>query len=287
MNDTLIDFTIGADPEFACVNPRGGEIVSAGDHVSEDEDVEFGCDGNGVTFELRPAPSKNPLQIIHNIHDIFVRQTIERPEFLKYKWVAGSWVEGYPLGGHVHFGLKKTIITPDSAVNYLDHYVGVVSLLLEIKGHGIKRRSDGYGGMGDRREQPWGFEYRPMSSWLSSPYVSAAILCLSKTVMYEAVNNKHFPWRKFAMNDDFVNMNQSRILSYFPEIWSDITKMYLYQTYKPYIDLIYFLIKNKLTWMPQSGMQESWGVVNMQACITNKIGMDVIWHRYNTEQVTQ
>jgi len=89
------------------------------------------------------------------------------------------------------------------------------------------------------------------------------------------------------MNDDFVNMNQSRILSYFPEIWSDITKMYLYQTYKPYIDLIYFLIKNKLTWMPQSGMQESWGVVNMQACITNKIGMDVIWHRYNTEQVTQ
>jgi hypothetical protein len=79
-------------------------------------------------------------------------------------------------------------------------------------------------------------------------------------------------------------MDQARVLSKFPEIWADITKMHLYQTYKPYLDLIFFLVKNKLTWLPATGMKESWGVVNMTQCISNKIGMDVIWHRYNSEQ---
>jgi len=284
MNDKIIDFTIGADPEFACLNRKGG-VVSAGDYVSEDDDVEFGADGNGITFELRPGPSKDPLKIVNNIHDIFVRQTIDKPEFLKFKWVAGSWHSGYPMGGHVHFGLKASVVNFADAINHLDHYVGVVSLLLEIKSHGAKRRGDGYGGMGDMRVQPWGFEYRPMSSWLSSPYVAAAMLCLSKTVMYELLNNSKFEWHKFAVRDDFYKMNQERVLSKFPEIWNDITKMHLYQTYKPYIDLIYFLVKNRLTWIPATGMKESWGVVNMQSCISNKIGLDVLWHRYNSDPV--
>lgn len=283
MNEKLIDFTIGADPEFCCVD-RNGKVVTATDWVSEDDDVEFGSDGNGVTFEIRPGPSKEPLQVVNNIHDIFTRQVIDKPEFLRFKWLAGTWQRGYPLGGHVHFGLKNSVIRHQDAVGFLDHYVGVTSLLLELKNDGVRRRSDGYGCMGDMREQPWGFEYRPMSSWLSSPYVAAAMLCLSKTVMYEVVNNSKFEWHKFAVNDDFYKMDQARVLSKFPDIWADITKMHLYQLYKPYIDLIYFLVKNKLTWLSASNMKESWGVVDMKPCIANKVNIDVIWHRYNTEQ---
>ena len=283
MNENLIDFTIGADPEFGALD-RSGNIVCASDYVDGGNDVEFGCDGNDMTFELRPAPSKNPLQIVNNIHDIFVRKTIETPEILKLKWIAGTWHAGYPFGGHVHFGLSNRQVNHSEAINHLDHYVGVVSLLLEVKADGIKRREDSYGGMGDMRTQSWGFEYRPMSSWLSSPYVAAAILCLSKTVMYEKLNNPNFKWHQFAVPADFRNMNQERILSKFPEIWADITKMYLYQQYKPYIDLIYFLVKNRLTWLTASGMKESWGVVNMTPCISNKVSMDILWHRYNSEQ---
>ena len=286
MNDKTIDFTIGADPEFAITN-RNGRVLHAGDYV-EDEDndngAEFGVDGNGVNFEVRPGPSKEPMEVVANLHDIFVRTSIDKPELLRFNWLACSFRSGYPFGGHVHFGLSSHQINHENAVNFLDHYVGVVSLLLEVKKEGLARREDGYGGMGDLREQPWGFEYRPMSSWLSTPYVAAAILCLSKTVMYEVMNNSKFEWHKFAVPDDFHKMDQKRVLSIFPQIWADITKMHLYQTYKPYIDLIYFLVSNKLTWLPSTSMKESWGIVNMTPCIANKVGVDMLWHRYNTEQ---
>ena len=285
MNDKVIDFTIGADPEFFCLG-KNNKIIQAYEWVNDADDGEFGADGCGTTFEIRPAPSKEPLKVVNNIHEIFVRKTIESPDILKFKWYAGSYKSGYPLGGHVHFGLTDNIINHTNAVNFLDNYVGVTSLLLEVKEDGLKRRAGrNYGYIGDYRQQEWGFEYRAMSSWLTSPYVAAAILCLSKTVMYEAVNNPDFKWHEFACADDFFRMNQKRILSKFSEIWADITKMELYQTYKPYIDLIYFLISKKLSWISASGMKESWGVVDMQPVISSKIGLDVIWARYNNEQI--
>ena len=285
MNRRVIDFTMGADPEFACLNQKG-QMITATDFVSQEEGVEFGSDGNGITFEIRPAPSKDPIQVVNNIRDIFVRQTINEPEFLKFKWISGTWHRGYPFGGHVHFGIPARLIAHTDAVNFLDHYVGLVSILMEIRQHGLKRRADDYGCMGAFRKQKWGFEYRTMSSWISSPYIATAMLCLSKTVMYEVLNNSRFKWHKFAVKDDFYKMNQKKVIEKFPTIWSDITKMYLYQLYKPYIDLIYFLIENKLTWLPTTGMKECWGIVDMKPCISNKIGMDLIWHRYNVEQVT-
>ena len=284
MNSKVIDFTIGADPEFACLRNNGRSIVTSADFVSPEEGIEFGSDGNHTTFEIRPAPSKDPVQVVNNIRDIFVRQVIRQTEFLEFKWVSGTWHSGYPFGGHVHFGIPKRCIGHEDAINFLDHYVGVVSLLMERKSHGLNRRAKGYGHMGDYRLQRWGFEYRPMSSWVSSPYTSAAMLCLSKTIMYEVLNNSKFNWHKFAVADDFINMNQERVLQQFPAIWSDITKMHLYQAYKPYIDLIYFIVKHKLTWLPSRPMKQCWGVVDMQPCVSNKIGIDAIWHRYNNEQ---
>ncbi len=278
-----LDFTVGADPEFVCLDTRG-EIVYACDLVSEEADTELGADGNHKTFEVRPAPSQNPIQLVSNIHDIFVRQSLEQPEFLKLNWKAGSYAGGLPIGGHVHFGLKRDQIDCGCACTFMDNYVGVISLLLEDYEGGTRRRYDGYGiptGDAKLRVQPWGFEYRVMSSWLTSPYVSAAILCLSKVVMYEAVNNPNFKWHKFACRSYFEEMKQSKVLEKFPKIWADIVKMKLYQEYKPYIDWIYFLVTNRLTWFPKNSMRESWGVVNMQPCITNKIGMDIIWSRYN------
>ena len=283
MSKKLIDFTVGADPEFVCLNDRG-QTIYACDLVSEETGTELGADGNHKTFEVRPAPSENPIKLVANIHDIFVRQSFEQPEFLKLNWKAGSYAGGFPLGGHVHFGLDNKRIDHMCAATFLDNYVGVVSLLLEDVEGGLCRRDDGYGiptGDAKIRTQPWGFEYRVMSSWLSSPYVSAALLCLSKVVMYEAVNNPNFKWHKFAQKNFFEEMKHDRVLEKFPKIWADIVTMKLYQEYKPYIDLIYFLVSNRLTWFPATSMKESWGVVNMQPCLANKIGMDVIWSRYN------
>jgi hypothetical protein len=62
--------------------------------------------------------------------------------------------------------------------------------------------------------------------------------------------------------------------------------MHLYQTYKPYIDLIYYLVRNRLTWLNANDMKDCWGVIDMSKCISEKVGVDVIWNRYNLEQST-
>lgn len=281
MNSKLIDFTIGADPEFSC--EYRNRLVSASDYVGGDSHLDFGRDGNAVTFELRPAPSKNPLQIVHNIRGIFMRQVMREPKFLKFKWVSGSFHLNYPLGGHVHFGLTNQQVDHYDAINILDHYVGVCSLLLEKRSDAIRRRQDSYGHMGDMRVQDWGFEYRPMSSWISTPYVAAAMLCLSKAVMYERLNNSKFVWHRMAVSNDFVRCDQKRLLTLFPTIWNDITKMHLYQKYKPHIDLIYHLVSNKQSWLHKNDLKECWGIINMKPYITEKVTVDVLWNRFNNE----
>lgn len=272
------DFTIGADPEFCCVDGR--TLVESGAYTNTQD--PFGCDGNGVTFEVRPGPSNDPLEVVGNIHDIFARKVHSSKEFLKFNWKAGSFYADCPLGGHIHFGIPNRKVPVETSASILDNYVGLITLLIEHKTQGIRRRDEGYGRMGDVRHQDWGFEYRSCSSWLTSPYISAAILCLAKTVMYEVTNNSEFHPRQTVVAEDFRQMRIDHLRELFPPVWSDITKMELYQTYKPYIDLIYFLVNKKLTWFPKVNMKEAWGLVDMSNAY-DKIQMSVIWERFKQE----
>ena len=43
------DFTIGADPEFCCVDGR--TLIESGAYTNNHD--QFGCDGNGITFERK------------------------------------------------------------------------------------------------------------------------------------------------------------------------------------------------------------------------------------------
>lgn len=274
------DFTIGADPEFCCI--AGRTLVESAAYTNNYD--EFGCDGNGITFEVRPEPSIDPIVIVTNIHDIFARKIHANKEFAEFQWRAGSYYADCSLGGHIHFGIPSRQIATRTCANVLDNYVGAISLLIEHKGQGLRRRTESnYGRPGDTRRQDWGFEYRTMSSWITSPYVASAILCLAKTVMFELLNNPNFQPRAQVTEQDFVTMDVNRILTLFPDIWNDITSMKMYQAYKPYIDLIYFLVKKKLTWFPSTSMKEAWGLVDLSAAYNDKIKMDVIWARFNQE----
>ncbi|MEK6882062.1 MAG: hypothetical protein AABY22_20770, partial [Nanoarchaeota archaeon] len=105
--------------------------------------------------------------------------------------------------------------------------------------------------------------YRTPGSWITSPYIAAAILCLGKTVMFESLNNTKFKWQSFVKPTDFTLMNTETVKKKFPEIWKDITKMQLYQKYKPYIDLLYFLVNSNLTWFPSVTMKNAWGIADL------------------------
>jgi hypothetical protein len=271
------DFTIGADPEFCCVDGR--TLIESGAYTNNHD--QFGCDGNGITFEVRPEPSNCPLEVVGNIHDIFARKCHADKQFLRFNWKAGSYYADCPLGGHVHFGISARKLPLQDAAIILDNYVGAITVLIEHKNQGLRRR-EAYGRMGDVRTQEWGFEYRTCSSWITSPYIAAGVLCLSKAVMYEVINNPHFEPKSVVSAEDFYRMDVDRILGSFPKIWKDITSMKLYQVYKPYIDLLYMLVTKKLTWFPNTGMKEAWGLINVENTL-DKIQMNVIWERFKQE----
>lgn len=273
------DFTLGADPEFVCVDGR--TLVESGAYTNNYD--QFGCDGNGIIFEARPEPATNPLEVVSNIHDIFARKVHADKQFAKFHWKAGSFYADMSLGGHIHFGIPNKKIDTRTCAQILDNYLAVLTALIEHKNQALRRRQGNYGHPTDTRVQDWGFEYRTCASWLTSPYVAAAVLCLAKTVMYELANNPRFEPRLVVRNDDIMNMDTETLLSYFPDLWKDITSMELYQQYKPYIDLIYFLIKKKLTWFPSTSLKEAWGLVDLTIAKEDKLKMDVIWERFNQE----
>ena len=280
MSEKITEFKIGCDAEFVCLD-KYKKIIRATDYVETHGDL--GADGNEMIFEVRPEPSNDPIDIVKNIHDIFSCE-ISRKNILHFEWCSGSYYDHYPLGGHIHFGIKN--IDYQKIVYVLDNYLGSLSLLIENRDEGINRRREGYGFMGDWREKEHGFEYRVVSSWLVSPYMAYAILCLSKTIVYEFLNNKEYKWNNYFtyLNKSvFSQMRLYPIKQKFLSIWRDITKMILYQKYKLHIDLIYFLVKNELTWFPKTTMKEAWGIMDLSRIDRiNKIDLDIIWLKYNS-----
>lgn len=276
------DFTLGADPEFLCVLPNQDECDC---NFEAESNGEFGIDGSGACFEVRPAPSTNPLQVVHNIHQVFLGQILRGPHLLTYDWHAGSCRNSQPLGGHIHFGFKgMDESTAFSRGHVLDDYVGAISILIEDHAEGKARRKDGgwstYGGKNDVRMNDWGFEYRTPSSWVTSPYVAASILCLAKTVMHEISEHK-FKYLSRTKSISFKDMDTTKLREAFPAIWSDIKSMELYPKHKIYLDFLYFLVTNKLSWFPKSGMKEAWGLVDLNCPMT--FSLDLIWKKYQLQ----
>jgi hypothetical protein len=276
----IFDFTMGADPEL--VVKDGATVL--GDKILTEYD-EFGIDGNHYWFEIRPDPSKSPLEVANNIRSIMVRQCLKRPAFLNYDWFAGSFASNpngdYGLGGHIHFGVKGDRISPDTAALVLSQYVGAATLLIEDRDQGLKRRhfkGGKYGFINDQREKPYGFEYRSPSSWLTDPKVTIAVLCLAKTVLFELLNNDKFNPSKRIKESHFINMEVDSVREVWPDIWDEITRMSLYAQYKPYIDVLYFMIKRHRMWFPAVSLREAWGVVN--STNVSKIPIASIWYKF-------
>ena len=271
------DFTIGADPEFCVVK---NDTLKNGESFKECNC--FGHDGGGIALEIRPDFSKDPLRVVSNIHRNLLQVVMKDPKFLsEYEWHAGSYVKGSPIGGHIHVGgIPTTTLKVVTACNWLDQFVGSTTVLLEKHEDGVFRRNAGYGGKSDYRTNEHGFEYRTPSSWVTSPYIAAAVLCLAKATIHEAIKQKGSGCPDLVTAEQIRRMNTGPIRGNFPKIWEGITKMELYKEYQPQIDLIATLINNKRTWFPKTSMKESWGMVNfdeMQKPENENHKLESIW----------
>lgn len=280
------EFTCGTDSEFVMINPENNKLVPIVDYVNRKDD--FGADEHllGCTVEVRSKPFPNPSQVIASVQTIMQKAVRKQPLLSQFRWYAASYYKGIPLGSHIHFGISKKIISAqDAGKQFLDHYVGAISLLLEDRKQGLARRKyhkrgRRYGFAGDVREKNYGgFEYRPISCFFSSPHVACAMITLGKVVMYEAINNKSFKPSNYVTNNDFMSMNTEKLYKLFPKIWCEITKMALYPQYKEILSIIPYLVDNRLSWnSPSKDMRETWGIVNNATFANrNKLKLSNIW----------
>lgn len=279
----IIDFSMGADPEIVI---KDGKTV-LGEKILNPQEDEFGIDGNHYWFEIRPDPSRCPLEVANNIRSVMVRQCLKKPKFYEYDWFAGSFAEnpngGYGIGGHIHFGIKENRIAFQQAAIILSQYVGAATILLENREQGLKRRqfkNGQYGHWEDFRPKPYGFEYRCPSSWMTDPKVAVAVLALAKTVMFEALNNDRFKVVTRVQNKHIVGMDTDAVREMWPDIWNDITKMALYPAYKQYLDILYYMVKKNCSWYPAVSLKEAWGIVDMSNANKGKLQMATIWQKF-------
>ena len=246
------DFTIGADPEFLCFQ-RGSTTIQDSSSSPFNGESELGEDGSGVPFEIRPKPSSDPLQVVSNIRAIVASRAL-----------AGSYHNGAPIGGHIHLGFSGGRGRhPDYSTisRILDNYVGVINVLVEKRQEGSRRRATGYGMASEYRTKRYGIEYRTPGSWVTSPYVAAGFLCLTKAVVHEVLEGTML--LQDASTSSYINSNRVSVLRdyYTTTTRPSITTLSLYPTYKPYLDFLDFLITNRLTWYPKVSMKQAWGIV--------------------------
>ena len=109
-------FTLGADPEFAI--RRDGARHQAAEVFSQSHGY-LGCDAGPTTGEMRPGYGKSPDELVARMYACFQSKKNSIEKSLTFH--AGHFVDGQPLGGHLHCGWRPR--QHETATYYLDDYL--------------------------------------------------------------------------------------------------------------------------------------------------------------------
>lgn len=180
-------FSIGADPEYAFISPRG-DMAYATEHFGLNAGACFGADANCRLAELRAAPSRSALRVTASLLKAMRLLVYAVPSTCDYQWVAYPYIKRDGVGGHVHFGRRR--VTRAVEVRALDN---LADLLREVgvfdaRGWTDRYRQTPYGRYGDVREQPFGYEYRTCPTCLGSPWQTFLVLTAAKLTTHSCVN---------------------------------------------------------------------------------------------------
>lgn len=266
------EVTLGADPEFMLFNAKNGKMIAASEFFPKDGIV--GCDNIRIRnrqqhpiAEIRPKPDDCPLKLIENMKEALNSASRLAP-YKNVKWVAGSQpVNGYSIGGHIHFSKIKI---SGALLRALDNYLGIPIFLIEEPSTAVKRRKK-YGFIGDYRvKEHGGFEYRTPGSWLVSQKLSTAILCLAKIV------SSRYPYLPKNFLDDleaqeaFYGGNQAYFIKHFYLIWENIKNLDQYNKYAEELKIIPEMIINKSNWDEKSDFRKYWKIGTPNKIYTKK-----------------
>ncbi len=263
---------MGADPEFMLYNTKSGKMTPASQFFPREGVV--GCDAlrspnrqSRPIAELRPSPAYSPLKLFSNLEEALYMAHKMAP-YKNIKWLAGSRpFQGYSIGGHIHF---SNVELNNHILRALDSYLGLPIFLLENQATAVKRRTK-YGFLADFRTKSYGgFEYRTPASWLVSPEIAVAILCLGKIVTSNYLHLTRNCFLGFDAQRAFYEGDQEYLKSKFRDIWSDIQKLEMYHTFQFELQVIPDMINNNLQWDEKEDIRKSWSV-NKSTVKKNKI----------------
>jgi hypothetical protein len=255
-----LEIKLGADPEFMIANSRTKKMIPASDFFPRQGSV--GCDNIRIPrrqqrpiAELRPQPDISPI-ILHANIKATLEQANKMAPYKNIKLLAGSQpFPGYSIGGHIHF---SNICLNSHILRVLDNYLGLPVFLLEDQQTAVKRRNK-YGRLNDYRiKDHGGFEYRTLGSWLVSPEISLAVLCLAKLVSSNFLQLPKNYFLSVKAHQAFYQGDAEYFREQFDELWQDIKKLDDYKKYSQELEIIPQMIKKSQIWDENADLRKTW-----------------------------
>ncbi len=221
LTDRIEALKIGADPEFALVNPENMRYQYAQHVPGLTKTGLLGEDG--PLAEVRPPPATTPEGLVENMRNILKQY---QPIIDKYHWIGGATYKNsaFPedrvvsMGGHIHIGNppllpedKKNAIYQRS-IHILDDTVAIPLVRIDTPEPYLRRNTmhngyGKYGRWGDQRPQEGRYEYRVLSGlWMTHPDLALAVLGTTKAVSEEV-------YQRMADNDfsmDYISAPSNR-----------------------------------------------------------------------------
>ncbi len=255
--------TLGTDPEFVLRDNRTNRLVypsgfiSKGGLLGYDDRSERRQGQFYPLAEIRPAPDACPLKLTEKVRKA-LQYGITRIPYKNIEWLAGSLhFDRYQIGGHIHYsGIKPNA----SLLRVLDNYLAIPIRLIEDPIAGAKRRTQ-YGGLGNIRFKPHGgFEYRTLGSWLVTPDITKAVLCLAKVAASAFPHLKRNYFVSFETQKAFYDGNSQILYDIFPLIWNDLKHTASFKLYHKELSIIKDMVTNRKTWNEDSDFRTHWGL---------------------------
>jgi len=234
---------LGADPEFAVVEPPDKTVPNSGANAVEAqlEAGGIGSDHHGRVWELRPKPSPSAYKVTTNIWELLKAKELNKVAAFKWKsgalggrpygqtvsWMATGYMDANgnvvpapqaapqpvgstdTLGGHVHFGCQNLNGAQLKGLNKLTTLLLSLDVLPE-KENTVRTRNSNYGRIGSsdavRSCGDYGethIEYRCAPSWLDNPMQSFA--CLTSYKLAAARPSSLEAFSLFKPKEDYLD----------------------------------------------------------------------------------
>lgn len=252
---------LGADPEFILRDKLTDRLIYPSGFLPKEGTLGYDERSErreGRLFplaEIRPAPDTCPLRLVNKIRWT-MDAGIKLIPYENIEWLAGSiHFARYQIGGHIHFGGIK--ITTQ-LLRALDNYLGIPTMLIEDPEKAAERRKH-YGGLGSFRLEPHGgFEYRTPGSWLISPEIARAVLCLAKVVACENLVLKRDFFVDMELQRAFYQGKKNYFFDLFEDLWQDIRVTETYKLYENELQLFPDMINNRQSWDEHRDIRLAW-----------------------------